>query len=95
MYTPQTSTGTVTGTGAALSVTTGFKPKYVKLVNLTSGVSLESISDIPDGKGLALTTTPTYALVSSGGITINDNGFSVGTHAVNANGETMAYIAFG
>jgi len=95
MYTPQTSTGTVTGTGASLSVTLGFEPKYVKVINLTSGASLETISDVGDGKGLKLTDTPTYALVSSNGLTIDNNGFTLGTDAVNTNTDTLAYIAFG
>lgn len=97
MYTPQKAIGTFSGTAADLTVTLGFKPVSVKLINITAGASLEHIEGMADGSGFKIIggTAPTAAYVASGCVTLTDNGFTLGTDAFNGNGETIFYVAIG
>lgn len=87
----KTACGTYTGTGAALSVSLGFKPDIVLVkpdsANECFWKSVRGVwFDRTDNYG----TSPTVG----GGVTLTDDGFSVGTSAVlNAAGVTCHYIA--
>lgn len=89
-----TMSGKFVGTGSLVTVDVGFRPKLVKLVNLTDpaeGTWIDSMAD-----GTALAGTDTFAAVSSNGITPTETGFTVGTDAnFNTSGETVYWVAFG
>lgn len=90
--------GTVEGTGSAINVKCGFKPRYVKLVNIDSATEemLEWFEAMGAGYGMKHTNN-TFAMISTGGVSQYDTdyqGFTIGTDAdVNASGETLVYLA--
>jgi len=96
------SVGTFEGTGAALNVKCGFKPRYVRLYNLdaTNPIVLEWWHGMTAGHGLK-DSDSTRSRITSNGITQyagtdtqgDGEGFTVGTDSVNANGETVFYLA--
>lgn len=89
-------TGTQNGTGAAISVVCGFRPRYVKVVNVASGglCSIEHIDTMAAASGFKGITAGTKTFISSNGITLNDFGFTIGADAdVNVSGEAIHYIA--
>ena len=89
-------TGTIDGTGAAISIVCGFRPRYVKVVNVASGglCSIEHIDTMAAASGFKGITAGTKTFISSNGITLNDFGFTIGADAdVNVSGEAIHYIA--
>ncbi len=86
--------GNVTGTGADLTVTTGFNPSHVKVTNITNGSSMEwfkgmaddsavKMTNATDGTGRAVILyngiTPVAAVYNgTTGQVINSPGFSIG-----------------
>ena len=89
-------TGTQNGTGAAISVVCGFRPRYVKVVNVATGglCSIEHIDTMAAASGFKGVTAGTKTFISSNGITLNDFGFTIGADAdVNVSGEAIHYIA--
>lgn len=86
--------GTHTGDGTLLTVTLGYKPKFVVLVNLTDVVRFEKI----DGMGandtieiVAAAATGT-TVDTSGAIVLTDTGFTVSA-AVNISAKNFAWFA--
>ena len=88
-------TGAFTGTGSALSIkTVGFKPKRVTLYNQDDPAVGTHTDTMPDEA--LLVGTDTYALVTSGGVTLTDEGFDLGTDAnFNTSGELVHWVAEG
>lgn len=69
---PSTVTGTLTGTGAAITVPLGFKPKRLEIFNVTSGDSLVFTDTMAAGKGVKKVAAGTSSYIASGGITLYD-----------------------
>jgi len=99
---PRFATGTyiTDTTAAAHDVDCGFKPKYVKVWNETSGDQIEWNDTMADAEGFKRITAGTGSLVTSLGITPLDDGtthgFRIGLDAdVNAINEQISFIAFG
>lgn len=93
-------TGTVTGTGAAINVSIGFEPDYVKVINDTAGAFLEWYSSMTDGHGYKRVAAGTGTKITANGISIyagSDTaakGFTLGTDVdVNVNAVALRYIA--
>lgn len=87
--------GALTGTGAEIDVNLGFRPRYVKVVDITQLATAEAIDGMPDGKGLLEVTAGTKSQMSSGGLTITPNGFTIGTNAnLNTASDVIYYAAF-
>ncbi len=92
-------TGTVEGTTAAIAVTVGFVPSYVKLINIDGDATMEWTEDLADGEGFKDLPTGTMALMATGGITPKGPGgsylgFQIGTDSdVNGSAETIIWIA--
>lgn len=103
----QIAYGSVEGTGAAINVSLGFTPVYVKCVNIDDAGGLtpefEWISGMAAANAIKVTDTVTRNLVTSNGISTYAGsegsaakGFTIGADAdVNASGETILYIAIG
>ena len=70
---------TSAGTLAAVTVTLGFKPTCVK--TWTDDKKVEFTTDMTAGKGFCVTqsTDVTFAELSANGITLTDDGFTIGT----------------
>lgn len=88
------ASGTHTGDGTLLTVTLGFKPQFVVLVNITDVVRFEKI----DGMGANDTVEIVAAAAAgttidtSGAIVLTDDGFTVSA-AVNISAKAFAWYA--
>ena len=84
-------------TAAAFTITTGFKPRYVKVVNLAAtGGSLEWFEGMADASALKRVTAGDFTLITTLGITVAEGGFTVGLDAdINVINEQLSWIAFG
>ena len=90
-------TGTQNGTGAAIAISCGFKPRYVKVFNVAAGglVTIEATDTMAAAAAFKEITAGTKSFITSNGITITDYGFTIGADAdVNVSGEAIHYIAF-
>jgi len=88
--------GMVDSTGAAISITTGFKPKVVMLRNVGGNCTMDWFDGMGDGYGQKV-SAGTISTVISGGVTPADNGFVIGTDAdINpGGGEDIYFVAMG
>jgi hypothetical protein len=91
-------TGTIVGTGAAITVSgdkVGFRPTYVRLINVTDGSSAEHVEGMADAS-MAKQKGATTSFVTSGGITLTSTGFTLGTDTdLNAASDVIHYVAIG
>jgi len=85
-----------TGTAAAFNITCGFKPRYVRIVNETSGDVIEWFEGMADSEGYKRIAAGTGALVTSNGIIPITHGFTVGLDTdINVISEQLSWIAMG
>lgn len=85
-----------TGTAAAFDITCGFKPRYVRIVNETSGDVIEWYEGMADSEGYKRVAAGTGAMVTTHGIIPLDNGFTVGLDTdINVTSEQLSWIAMG
>lgn len=96
-------TKTQDGTGALITFNCGFKPRYVKVLNVEGKATLEFVDTMAAGKGYkvltgidaAIDTVSLHSYIESNGITLLDYGFTLGTDSdVNVNGEELHVIAY-
>ena len=85
-----------TGTVAAFDINCGFKPRYVRIVNETSGDQIEWFEGMADSEGFKRVAAGTGAIVTSNGIIPLDNGFTVGLDTdICYTSEQLSWIAIG
>lgn len=87
-----------TGTVAAYDFTTlGFTPKYVRVINNTSGDSLEWFEGMADASARKQVAAGTVTAITTLGITpITNKGFTLGLDTdVNVTSEQVSWIALG
>lgn len=79
----------IKGTGALITVNLGFRPKYVKVINLSTAGKLEWLDGM--GQGTAYKDKDGTAgeagytsVIASNGITVYDTYITIGTDATNA-----------
>lgn len=86
-----------TGTVAAFTITTGFKPRYVKVVNLTASSSSEEwFEGMAAASAWKTATNGDASLITSNGITVSATGFTVGLDTdVNVTSEQLSWLAIG
>jgi len=85
-----------TTTAAAFDITTGFRPRYVRVVNNTSGDEIEWFEGMTDAYGHKRVAAGTGAQVTTLGITDNADGFTVGLDTdINVINEQLSWIAIG
>ena len=63
---------------AAITITTGFRPRYVKVVNVTSGDMMEWFEGMTDASAIRTVAAGTRSILATLGITDNANGFIIG-----------------
>ena len=85
-----------TGTAAAFTITTGFRPRYVRVINEGSGDREEWFEGMADAEALKIVAGNAAAMITSNGITPNDTGFQVGLDTdINVTSEQLSWIAIG
>lgn len=85
-----------TGTAAAFTITTGFKPRYVRVENLTDRNGYEWFEGMADAAALKTVAAGTKTLLTTLGITVSANGFTVGLDTdVNVSSKQLSWIAIG
>lgn len=84
-------------TAAAFKITTGFKPRYVKVVNLAAtGSQIEWFEGMADASGMKRVTAGDMTVITTLGITVADDGFTVGLDLdLNVISEQLSWIAMG
>lgn len=95
----------VVGTGAAITISPKFTPRYIEVINLDGLCLLKWTADMGAGKGYKIKsgidatadTVSVHSYISTKGITMDPNGrdFTIGTDAdINVNGETLIVNCF-
>lgn len=86
-----------TGTEAIITITTGFKPRYVLVVNVGSGLcKLEWFEGMTDAHGVRTVTDGTISVLTSLGITVSASGFTIGLDTeINQDNEQLSWLAIG
>lgn len=93
-----------TGTAAAITITTGFKPRYVKVVNTTAAstglVMVEWFEGMAAASAIKYndegTSETGITLITTLGITVSDSGFVIGLDTdLNVTSEQLSWMAIG
>ena len=86
-----------TGTAAAFTITTGFKPRYVKIVNVDSGDMTEWYEGMAAASAAkTLGSTGVRTKITTLGTTVSANGFTVGLDTdINVTSEQVSWVAMG
>ena len=83
-------------TAAAFDITTGFKPRYVRVENLTDRNGMEWFEGMADSEALKTAAAGTKTLATTNGIIPLSNGFTVGLDTdVNITSKQLSWIALG
>lgn len=93
--------GSVEGTGAAITLELGFRPHYLKVTNIDGLATLEWFNGMPDASGIKAITSGVISKILTNGITPTEGvaattaaGFRIGTDTdINVSGETLHYFA--
>ncbi len=85
-----------TGTAAAFNITTGFKPRVVRVINVTARIENVWLEGMADASALHIIADGTRTLIVTLGITPLSNGFTVGFDlGVNVTSEQISWMAIG
>lgn len=83
-------------TAAAIDISCGFRPRYVRVVNQTSRDMMEWFEGMTDAHGVKTVAAGTRTAVTSLGITPQTDGFTIGLDTdVNVTNEQLRWVAFG
>lgn len=83
-----------TGTVAAYTITCGFKPRYVRVLNNTSGDQEEWMEGMADASAMKKVAAGTTSLITSNGITVSERGFTIGLDTdINVTSEQITWMA--
>jgi hypothetical protein len=95
------ASGTVAGTGAAINLVLGFKPKYVRLFNTTTAAQVEWMDGMAQAAGIKTVTAGTQTYITSGGVSDYNStqfgrGITIGADAaLNVNTNPIIWMAMG
>lgn len=85
-----------TGTAAAFTITTGFQPRYVRVVNVASGDEYEWFEGMAAASAYKRVTAGTASIPTTLGITVSATGFTVGLDTdINVTNEQLSWMAIG
>jgi hypothetical protein len=87
------SSGVFTGDGGITTVSLGFKPRMVKLYNVTGVITWEKFEGMAANTCIKTVTAGTTTSDTTGAITITDSGFSISA-AASVNAQIIAWVAF-
>jgi len=88
----QAGSTTVTAGGTAQSVTLGFTPAYIKVVNQNNTSSYEWFSGMSDDTSIDQAAALTVN--AAGGLTPTTNGFTIGTDIADTTADVIRWVAF-
>jgi hypothetical protein len=99
MHRSRPATGKITGTGAVLAVTIGFKPCFIQIYNETQLSQAAWVEGMADDSALAVddsgADTTNLEAKSADGITPTSIGFSLGADAdLNTADDVIYYVAW-
>ena len=81
---------------AAFTIECGFKPRYVRVVNLTDRIEGEWYEGMTDDHMVKTIANGTKSHETSNGITVSVSGFTMAADSsVNGNNKQMSWIAIG
>ena len=84
------------GTAAVITITTGFTPRYVHIINNASSDELEWVEGMAAASGLKRVAGGTGSAITTLGITQASNGFTIGLDTdINVSNEQLSWIALG
>lgn len=85
-----------TAGAAAIVITCGFKPRYVRVINTTDRIMMEWFEGMTAAYGIKTIADGTRTLAATNGITVAAKGFTIGFDTdVVANNKQLSWIAFG
>jgi len=86
----------ITTGAAAITISCGYKPRYVRVVNVTDRIMMEWFEGMTAATGVKTIADGTRTLAATNGITVSEGGFIIGfdTDLV-ANNKQISWIAFG
>ena len=85
-----------TGTVADTTITCGFKPRYVRIMNVTSRDSEEWFEGMDADSAVKSVAAGTSTLITTNGITVSANGFSIGLDTdILVTSEQLSWLAIG
>ncbi len=85
-----------TATAAAFKITTGFQPRYVKVVNQDDRIEEEWYEGMTAAYAVKKMSTGTATLSTSLGITVAADGFTIGLDTdINVTDAQLSWIAIG
>lgn len=83
-------------TAAAITITCGFKPRYVGVFNCTSGDKMEWFEGMAAASAFKQVAAGTSSIITSLGVTVSTGGFVIGLDTdVNVINEQLSWIAIG
>lgn len=84
------------GTAVAITITIGFKARYVEVVNVTSGDQMRWYEGMTAAHAVKQVAAGTTSIITSLGITVSDKSFVIGLDTdVNVTAEQLSWIAIG
>ena len=91
----QTGTNTVVAGGTAETVALGFKPAYVRALNVNNLASYEHWTGMADAASINMTNHADTQVSSNttNGITLTSNGFILGTDICDTTSDVVHWIA--
>jgi len=85
-----------TGTAAAFTITIGFKPLFVEVLNCSSGDEYKWAHGMAAASAFKRVTAGTSSIITSLGITQLSYGFTVGLDTdINVSSEQLTWVALG
>jgi len=85
-----------TGTAAAFKITVGFQPRFVRVINEDGDCHEEWYEGMADAESMKMLTGGTYAKMTTHGITVASDGFTVGLDTdINVTSQQLSWLAIG
>lgn len=88
------ASGSFTSDNTATTVTLGFKPRWIKVVNSTDVIVWEKIEGMAAANSIKTVTAGTTTVDTGSAITIGDNSFVLSQTAV-GNSKAISWVAIG
>lgn len=86
------ASGVTTGDATVLTVTLGWKPQTVKIVDVTNVITWEKIDGMTDAQSVKTVTAGTTTIDATSAIVLTDTGFTTSA-ALNASAATLVWYA--
>ena len=86
------TSGGHTGDGTKLTVTLGYRPQHVKIVNVTDAAVWEKIDGMTDAQTIKVVTAGTTTVDTGSTLVITDDGFTLAA-AANVNAKVFVWFA--